>query len=274
MQRKPDPTKGEAPVIGPTEASVPNPLKRLERTGMTDSKSSTPSLAMAASSSATMTSVEIAELTGKQHAHVMRDIRAMLGELHGDRGVSSFGDTQTNPQNKQSYPIYRLPKRETLIMVSGYSTAMRAKIIDRWQELEAGAAPALNLRQPGQMLAVAMQLAEICQEQAAQLTAQAPKVAFAEAVGSAVDLQPVGVVAKALGTGERRLFAFMRDNGILMVNNLPFQHHIDAGRFKVIEKPWKDAEGNDRIRTQTMVTGKGITFLQQRLAKAREVSHG
>lgn len=270
----PDARKGEAPVIGPTEASVPNPLKRLERTGMRDSKPLTYSLATVASAPATMTSAEIAELTGKQHAHVMRDIRTMLTELHGDGGISSFGDTHTNPQNKQSYPIYRLPKRETLILVSGYSVQLRARIVDRWAELEAGAAPALNLRQPGQMLAVAMQLAEICQEQQAQLTAQAPKVAFAEAVGSAVDLQAVGVVAKALGTGERRLFAFMRDNGILMVNNLPFQHHIDAGRFKVVEKPWKDSEGNDRIRTQTMVTGKGITFLQQRLAKQREVVHG
>ena len=64
------------------------------------------------------------------------------------------------------------------------------------------------------------------------------------------------------------LVAFMRDNGILMVNNLPFQAHLEAGRFKVVEKTWTDADGKAHIRTQTMVTGKGITFLQQRLARA------
>lgn len=85
----------------------------------------------------TMSSREIAELTGKQHGHVMRDILAMLVELHGEGGVSSFGDTHTNHQNGQKYPIYRLPKRETMILVSGYSITIRAKIIDRWQELEA-----------------------------------------------------------------------------------------------------------------------------------------
>lgn len=84
-----------------------------------------------------MSSREIAELTGKQHGHVMRDILAMLVELHGEGGVSSFGDTHTNHQNGQKYPIYRLPKRETMILVSGYSITIRAKIIDRWQELEA-----------------------------------------------------------------------------------------------------------------------------------------
>ncbi len=241
---------------------------------MRDSKSLTPSLAMVASSSATMTSVEIAELTEKQHAHVMRDIRAMLGELHVEGGVSNFGDTQTNPQNKQSYPIYRLPKRETLILVSGYSTTMRAKIIDRWQQLEAGAAPALNLRQPGQMLAVAMQLAEICQEQQAQLTAQAPKVAFAEAVGEAENLQKVGEVAKALNTGSRRLWSFLRESKILLPNDLPYQQHLEAGRFKVVEVPFRDAEGAPRIKLETRVTGRGVTYLQQRLAKQQEVSHG
>ena len=90
----------------------------------------------------TMSSLEIAELTGKRHDNVMRDIQGMLGELGG---VLSFEDTYTNPQNGQSYPIFNLPKREALILVSGYSVAMRAKIIDRWQELEAKQNPKIPL---------------------------------------------------------------------------------------------------------------------------------
>ena len=85
----------------------------------------------------TMTSREIADLTGKEHRNVMRDIRAMLTELYSEGGVLSFEHTHINPQNGQSYPIYKLPKRESLILVSGYSTELRAKIIDRWQQLEA-----------------------------------------------------------------------------------------------------------------------------------------
>jgi Rha family phage regulatory protein len=94
-------------------------------------------LTIANTADMTMSSQEIAELTGKEHRNVMRDIRAMLVELHGEGGVLSFEHTLTNPQNGQTYPVFNLPKRETLILVSGYNVQMRAAIIDRWQELEA-----------------------------------------------------------------------------------------------------------------------------------------
>jgi phage regulator Rha-like protein len=59
----------------------------------------------------TMSSLEIADLTGKRHDNIMRDIRIMLEELYGSGGVLRFEDTHTNPQNGQSYPIFRLPQR-------------------------------------------------------------------------------------------------------------------------------------------------------------------
>ena len=80
-----------------------------------------------------MTSQEIAELTGKNHADVLRDIRNMIEQL----GItdSSFAASYKDSTGR-SLPCFDLPKRETLILVSGYSVEMRAKIIDRWQELE------------------------------------------------------------------------------------------------------------------------------------------
>lgn len=52
---------------------------------------------------------EIAELAGKEHRDVMRDTRPMPVELHGEGGVLTFQHTQVNPQNGQSYPIFKLP---------------------------------------------------------------------------------------------------------------------------------------------------------------------
>jgi Rha family phage regulatory protein len=71
---------------------------------------------------ATMTSREIAELTGKCHDNVMRDIAVMLEQLHGDGGILKFADTYVNTQNGQTYPMYRLLHDETICLLNGYDT--------------------------------------------------------------------------------------------------------------------------------------------------------
>ena len=86
---------------------------------------------------ATMSSREIAELTGKRHDQVLVDIRKLLQSLEIDAPEFSgaYVDSRGNSQ-----PCFNLPKRETFILMTGYSIPARAKVIDRWQELEATAA--------------------------------------------------------------------------------------------------------------------------------------
>lgn len=229
----------------------------------------------------TMTSLELVDFINSQrtageaelrHDHFMAKVPKVLGETSPK--FSGFIEKPMPNGGKRQQPIYRFPKREACLMAMSYSYDLQAKVFDRMTALEGDGMPKLDLKQPGQMLAVAMQLAELCQEQAALLTAAEPKIAFAEAVGDAENLQKIGEVAKALGTGPRRLWAFLREERILMVNDLPYQVHLDAGRFKVIEVPYRDREGAQRIKLETRVTGRGVTFLQQRLANQREVAHG
>lgn len=123
----------------------------------------------------TMTSLEIAEVTGKQHAHVMRDIRVLIDKINestsglvdcredyhrGDRTQYKYLSDKTQAaildwcfgkQNTSSYIIesstykdtkgeernmYVLNKKACLLLASGYDVILRAKIINRWEELE------------------------------------------------------------------------------------------------------------------------------------------
>ena len=84
----------------------------------------------------TMSSLEIAELTGKRHDHVVRDIRAMLRSL--DTNAPSFGGVYTDAKGEDR-PCFNLPKDLTLTLVAGYSAPLRHRIIVRWMELEAAA---------------------------------------------------------------------------------------------------------------------------------------
>ena len=82
----------------------------------------------------TMSSLEIAGLTGKQHKNVMRDIRETLRAVDID-GLK-FELLETRGINKGKVKLYNLPRRECDLIVSGYSPKYRLAIIDRWQALE------------------------------------------------------------------------------------------------------------------------------------------
>lgn len=90
----------------------------------------------------TMSSLEIAGLTGKMHKHVLRDVRNMLAELGGNQPAQIW--SRYIDAKGEAREVCNLPKRETLILVSGYSTELRARIIDRWMELEVAIASATN----------------------------------------------------------------------------------------------------------------------------------
>ena len=84
-----------------------------------------------------MTSLEIAEVTGRSHRHVMRDIRNLLeqGVSQSNFGLSSYQQSQPNGGYKE-IPMYHITPKGCLILASGYNAVLREKIIDRLFELE------------------------------------------------------------------------------------------------------------------------------------------
>ncbi|MHC5347472.1 Rha family transcriptional regulator [Metapseudomonas furukawaii] len=83
----------------------------------------------------TMSSLTIAELTGKRHDHVIRDIREILEELTFS-DAPNLGNVREVKDSRGYTAEFLLPRREVDILLTGYSVPLRAKVIDRWRELE------------------------------------------------------------------------------------------------------------------------------------------
>lgn len=79
----------------------------------------------------TMSTVEIAQLTGKRHDNVMRKAKELAA-----KGIIRAPQTEERYGNNNLRSVYYLDKIESLNLVANLSPEFTAKIIDRWQELE------------------------------------------------------------------------------------------------------------------------------------------
>ena len=169
--------------------------------------------------SLTMTSREIAEMTGKRHDHVKRDIEKMLNDLGLD--TPSFGGTYTDSQNRQQTE-YRLPKDETLCLVAGYDVKARMKIIKRWQELEqAPKVPTIKDPQLAAMVTMLTQLDAVKQEQSRQAVEieniKAKMIATDDqfyTVAGYASLRGISIDQAKANTYGRKCAALSRKNGL------------------------------------------------------------
>ena len=225
----------------------------------------------------TMTSREIAELTGKEHKHVLADVRKMLDDL--GKAAADFSATAQIPGpngSTRTVEVFHLPKRETLILVSGYSVAMRARIIDRWQELEAAAAPnrdameALNdpsfLRQT--LLTYSQKLIE-ANTQVAELT---PKAAALDRIATRSEgAMNMTNAAKTLQVPPQQFIRWLAANDWIYRRAggsewIAYQDRLKSGVLEHKTATVECTDGSERVCTQVLVTAKGLATLSKRFS--------
>ncbi len=125
----------------------------------------------------TMTSLQIAEVTGKRHSDVMRDVRNLLEQGVQERNFAlSYTIRELPNGGSKQEPYYNLTKTGCLILASGYNALLREKIINRWLELET--ATVLNIPKTySQALMLAARQAEQIEEQQRLLLVQGEQIA-------------------------------------------------------------------------------------------------
>lgn len=97
------------------------------------------------------------------------------------------------------------------------------------------------------------------------LELQKPKVDFADHVTDSDNAIDMGTFAKyaqkqGITMGRNTLFRWLRDQGVLMDNNVPYQRYLNAGWFRVIELTYNTGSGQ-YTTPKTLVTGKGQVAL-------------
>ncbi|WP_270830716.1 KilA-N domain-containing protein [Aeromonas sp. QDB03] len=108
-----------------------------------------------------------------------------------------------------------------------------------------------------------LRLLTVNQELEQKIETDAPLVRFAKQVEVTPDAISVAQAAKIIGTGQKRLYAYLRQIGWVSRKNEPYQAKIEQGLMDVKISPWEHPEFGLQKRSVALVTGKGLSKLQQ-----------
>lgn len=223
-----------------------------------------------------MTSLQIAEVTGKRHDAILRDIRNLLKQ-----GVAAhnFVETSyTDKSNRQS-PCFNLTPKGCLILASGYDAVLRERIINRLEYLEnekkviktpqtyleALEALVASEKEKEQLRIETEQQQKQIEQKDAKITKLQPKADFAEAAFKAEGKVDIGQAAKILNLsfGRNTLFGKLRDAGIFFKDrNEPKQKYIDAGYFEMtLLPPIRRDNHPDILCQKVFCKPKGLAYI-------------
>lgn len=225
----------------------------------------------------TMSSREIAELCGKQHGHVIRDIEKMLAELGKD--ASKFGGMYADAYGRQK-PEHRLPKDLTVTLITGYRADLRYKVVKRLEELEEAARkPAFQIPQNYEEaleahLAGVRQVRVLTAEKTAleaKVEEMIPAVEALERIATARTSMGVRASAKALQMTQTALtdylithrWAYRPWPGTPLEG---YSERIKSGHLEHKVVPY----GVSGLQKQLRITPKGLTLLAKKFGTTLE----
>ncbi|WP_426576672.1 phage antirepressor KilAC domain-containing protein [Xenorhabdus stockiae] len=225
----------------------------------------------------TMSSREIAELAGKEHKHVVRDIEKMLIDLEIYSPNLDFNDFKGFFVNRSIYKgrnvieSIDLEQDLTMTLVMGYKVQLRHKVAKRWRELETGISQPLIPQNLPEALRLAADLAERKAELEHKVAEMKPDVdAFERIAKRAIGSMCVTDAAKHLQIKPKTLFDKL--SSIKWIyrragnkNWIGYQDKLQQGVIEHKIRLFTDDEGQEQSREQVLVTAKGIAKLAKML---------
>ena len=203
-----------------------------------------------------MTSLEIAELTGKLHKNVMRAIRNMEPAWEKTTG-RNFALSDYKDSTGRTLPCYSLTKTETLYVATKFNDEARARLVLRWEELERkriGQSPVRQLMVSDDDVLLA----------AEHIVGQHLKAGNRWAEGCVTTTD----IARVLGMETRDLNAFLTDRGIQRWQRGQYRLTADyEGRGLAQDRlfVYYSRDGKQKHRTYLVWTPKGAEMIWKEL---------
>ena len=227
---------------------------------------------------------EVAEMVGKEHNKLLRDIRVYITQLDASKvgHTDFFTESQYTDKSNRQKPCYLVTKKgcefiaHKLTGVKG--TEFTAKYINRFHEMEDTIKT--QLPQGNDLIALAViEAQKMIAERDKQIERMKPKEIFADAVSASKGAILIGDLAKLISQngyriGQNRLFDWLRNNGYLIKSgssrNRPMQRYVEQGLFEVKETEINMPNGNVRTALTTKVSGKGQQYFVNKFLKGSE----
>lgn len=226
---------------------------------------------------------EVAEMVGKEHNKLLRDIRVYITQLNASKvgHTDFFTESQYTDKSNRQKPCYLVTKKgcefiaHKLTGVKG--TEFTAKYINRFHEMEDTIKT--QLPQGNDLIALAViEAQKMIAERDKQIERMKPKEIFADAVSASKDAILIGDLDKLISQngyriGQNRLFDWLRNNGYLIKSgssrNRPMQRYVEQGLFEVKETAINMPNGNVRTALTTKVSGKGQQYFVNKFLQKR-----
>lgn len=235
------------------------------------------------SNGGTMSSLEIAQLTDRNHKDVMRSIREMEPAWIKING-RDFALVEYKDSKGEMRPCYELTKTECLYIATKFNDEARAKLVLRWEQLETEKKK-LSRKDLALMVIQSEEERERLQLENIALKEEykqaAPAVAFTNAVQSSNSSCLIGELAKLIAQngyeiGEKRLFKWLRERGYLGQHgeryNIPNQQYIEQGLFELKKGVRSGSGGVLHTTITTKVTGKGQVYFVNKFLSAQTIA--
>ncbi|MEX9843299.1 phage antirepressor KilAC domain-containing protein [Providencia rettgeri] len=235
----------------------------------------------------TMSSREIAELTGKNKADVHVDVWNMLSQLYSinkdDGKIHHVKNQQVNLIDGiiVSFDVrgyvseFNLDRYHTEVLVTGYDLKRRAAVIKRWYDLETGKAkpaidPMVALNDPAFLRDALISYTEKVMHLEHQVEEMKPDVDALTRIAKAEGSLCVTDAAKQLQVNPKKLFDLMshskwiyRRIGSVWIG---YQDKIQQGLLEHKVSVVKSRTGEDKQVSQVRVTAKGLSKLAKLLS--------